>query len=140
MDPASLCLYVFFLMCSAYFACAETAYTAVSKVRLRTMADKGNKRAQRALWICDRFDKTLTTILVGNNVFHAACASLAAMLVLREFGEGFVAVGTIVTTVIVYLFAEMLPKSLARARAEEISLLFSGSMQILVRLLTPIPT
>ena len=138
MDPASLFLYVFFLMCSAYFACAETAYTAVSKVRLRTMADKGNKRAQRALWICDRFDKTLTTILVGNNVFHAACASLSALLVLREFGEGFVAVGTIVTTVIVYLFAEMLPKSLARARAEEISLLFSGSMQILVRLLTPI--
>ena len=138
MDPASLILYVFFLMCSAYFACAETAYTAVSKVRLRTLADKGNKRAQRALWICDRFDKTLTTILVGNNVFHAACASLSALLVLRQFGEAFVAVGTVVTTVIVYLFAEMLPKSLARARAEEIALLFSGSMQMLVRVLTPI--
>jgi exonuclease VII large subunit len=118
LDPASLCLYVFFLLCSGYFACAETAYTAVSKVRLRTMADKGNKRAQRALWICDRFDKTLTTILVGNNIFHAACASLSALLVLRQFGESFVAVGTVVTTVIVYLFAEMLPKSLARARAE----------------------
>ena len=138
MHPASLCLYVFFLMCSSYFACMETAYTAVSKVRLRTLADKGNKRAQRALWICDRFDKTLTTILVGNNVFHAACASLSALLVLRQFGESYVAVGTIVTTVIVYLFAEMLPKSLARARAEEIALLFSGSMQTFVRLLTPV--
>ena len=138
MDPASLILYVFFLMCSAYFACTETAYTAVSKVKLRTLADKGNKRAQKALWICERFDKTLTTILVGNNIFHAACASLSALLVLREFGEGYVAVGTVVTTVIVYLFAEMLPKSLARARAEEISLLFAGSMQLLVRVLTPI--
>ena len=138
MDPASLFLYVFFLMCSAYFACAETAYTAVSKVRLRTLADKGNKRAQKALWICDRFDKTLTTILVGNNIFHAACASLSALLVLREFGESFVAVGTVVTTVIVYLFAEMLPKSLARARSEEIALLFCGSMQTLVRVLTPV--
>lgn len=138
MDPASLFLYVFFLMCSAYFACAETAYTAVSKVKLRTLADKGNKRAQRALWVCDRFDKTLTTILVGNNIFHAACASLSALLVLRNFGESYVAVGTVITTVIVYLFAEMLPKSLARARSEEISLLFSGSMQTLVRLLTPI--
>ena len=138
MDPASLFLYVFFLMSSAYFACAETAYTAVSKVRLRTLADKGSKRAQRALWICDRFDKTLTTILVGNNIFHAACASLSALLVLRQFGEGYVAVGTVVTTVIVYLFAEMLPKSLARARAEEIALLFSGSMRTLVRLLTPV--
>ena len=138
MDTASLCLYVFFLLCAAYFACAETAYTAVSKVRLRTMADKGNKRAQRALWICDRFDRTLTTILVGNNIFHAACASLSALLVLREFGEGYVAAGTLVTTVIVYLFAEMLPKSLARARAEEIALLFSGSMRIFVLVLTPI--
>ena len=138
MDPASLILYVFFLLSSAYFACAETAYTAVSKVRLRTLADKGNRRAQRALWICDRFDKTLTTILVGNNVFHAACASLSALLVLRQFGEAAVAVGTVVTTVIVYLFAEMLPKSLARARSEEISLLFSGSMQLFVRLLSPV--
>ena len=138
MDPASLFLYLFFLMCSGYFACAETAYTAVSKVRLRTLADKGNRRAQKALWICDRFDKTLTTILVGNNVFHAACASLSALLVLRQFGETAVAVGTIVTTVIVYLFAEMLPKSLAKARAEEIALFFSGSMVLLVKVLTPI--
>ena len=138
MDPASLLLYVFFLLCSGYFACTETAYTAVSKVRLRTLADKGNKRAQKALWICDRFDKTLTTILVGNNIFHAACASLSALLVLRQFGEGYVAVGTVVTTVIVYLFAEMLPKSLAKARSEEITLLFSGSMVLLVKLLTPI--
>ena len=138
MDPASLCLYLFFLICSAYFACAETAYTAVSKVRLRTLADKGNKRAQKALWICDRFDKTLTTILVGNNIFHAACASLSALLVLRQFGTEFVAYGTIATTVIVYLFAEMLPKSLAKARAEEISLFFASSMVLLVKILTPI--
>ena len=138
MDPASLFLYLFFLICSAFFACTETAYTAVSKVRLRTLADKGNKRAQKALWICDRFDKTLTTILVGNNVFHAACASLSALLVLRQFGADLVAVGTIVTTVVVYLFAEMLPKSLAKARAEEIALLFSGFMVVLVKLLTPV--
>ena len=138
MDPASILLYLFFLLCSAYFACAETAYTAVSKIRLRTMADKGNKRARKALWICDRFDKTLTTILVGNNVFHASCASLSALLVMRQFSQEYVVYGTLVTTIIVYLFAEMIPKSLAKARAEEISLLFSGSMLLLVKLLTPI--
>ena len=98
MDPASLFLYVFFLMCSAYFACSETAYTAVSKVRLRTLADKGSKRAQKAMWICERFDKTLTTILVGNNVFHAACASLSALLVMRQFDEEYVFYGTLLTT------------------------------------------
>ena len=138
MDPASCILYLFFLACSAYCACSETAYTAVSKVRLRTMADKGNKRAKKALWVCDRFDKTLTTILIGNNVFHAACASLSALLVMRQFDEEYVVYGTLLTTLIVYLFAEMIPKSLAKARSEEIALLFAGSMVFFVKLLTPI--
>jgi len=138
VDPSSCILYLFFLLCSGYCACSETAYTAVSKVRLRTMADKGNKRAKKALWVCDRFDKTLTTILIGNNVFHAACASLSALLVMRQFDEEYVVYGTLVTTLIVYLFAEMLPKSLAKARAEEIALAFAGSMVFFVKLLTPI--
>ena len=119
MDPASCILYIFFLICSAFFACVETAYTAVNKVRMRTMADKGNKRATKVLWVCQRFDKTLITVLIGNNVFHAACASLSALLVVRQFGEAFVVYGTIITSLIVYLFAEMLPKSLAKARSEE---------------------
>lgn len=138
MDPASCILYVFFLLCSAYFASCETAYTGVSKVRLRTLADKGNKKAVKALWICDRFDKTLTTILIGNNIFHAACASLSALLVLRQFSEEYVTYGTLVTTVIVYLFAEMLPKSLAKARSEELALFFAPSMQLFIWLLTPV--
>ncbi|MBQ9974685.1 MAG: HlyC/CorC family transporter [Oscillospiraceae bacterium] len=138
MDPSGSILYVFFLLCSAYFACCETAYTGVSRIRLRTLADKGNKRAIKALWVCDRFDKTLITILIGNNIFHAACASLSALMVIRQFDERYVGYGTLLTTVIVYLFAEMLPKSLAKARSEGISLFFAGSMQLLVRLLTPI--
>ena len=138
MDPASCILYIFFLLCSGYFAACETAYTGVSKVRLRTLADKGNRRAVKALWICDRFDKTLTTILIGNNIFHAACASLSALLVLREFSEEYVTYGTLITTVIVYLFAEMLPKSLAKARSEEIALFFASSLQLFIRLLTPV--
>ena len=138
MDPASSILYLCFLACSAYCASSETAFTAVSKVRLRTMADKGDKRAKKALWVCDRFDKTLTTILIGNNVFHASCASLSALLVLRQFDEEYVLYGTLITTLIVYLFAEMIPKSLAKARAEEIALLFAPSMMLFVKLLTPI--
>ena len=138
VDPASCILYVLFLLLSAYFAATETAYTAVSKVRMRTLADKGNKSAKRVLWISDRFDKTLTTILIGNNIFHASCASLSALLVIQQFSEEYVVYGTLITTVIVYLFAEMIPKSLAKARAEELALFFSGSMLLLVKLLTPI--
>lgn len=133
-------LYVLFILLSAYFASAETAYTAVSKVRMRTLADKGNKRAKRVLWISDRFDKTLTTILIGNNIFHAACASLTTIFVTKKLGypEEYEIYGTLVTTIIVYLFAEMIPKSLAKTRAEEMALFFSGSMVLLIKLLTPI--
>lgn len=138
MDPASILLYLFFLLASAYFAASETAYTAVSKVRLRTLADKGSRQAKRALWICDRFDKTLSTILIGNNIFHAACASLSSLLVISAMGQEYVGYGTLVTTLIVYLFAEMIPKSVAKARAEELALLFSASMVLLVKLLTPV--
>ena len=138
VDLPSIIQYVCFLLCSGYCACSETAYTAVSKVRLRTMADKGHKRAKKALWICDRFDKTLTTILIGNNIFHASCASLSALLVLRQFDEEYVVYGTLLTTLTVYLFAEMIPKSLAKARSEEIALLFAPSMMLFVKLLTPI--
>ena len=115
MDPASCLLFLFFLFCSAYCACSETAYTAVSRVRLRTLAEKGNVRAKRALWICDRYDKTLTTI-----------------------SSEYVVYGTLLTTVIVYLFAEMIPKSFGKARSEELALILSGSMAFFVRLLTPI--
>ena len=138
MDPASCTLFVFFLLCSGYFASCETAYTGVSKVRLRTLADKGNKRAIKALWICDRFDKTLSTILIGNNIANTACASLSSLLVLDALGQDHVAMGTIVTTLIVYMFCEVLPKSIAKVRAEELTLFFSGSMVFLVKLLTPV--
>ena len=138
MDPSSCILYIFFLLCSGYCACSETAYTAVSKVRMRTLADKGNKKAKKVLWICDRFDKTLTTILIGNNIFHASCASLSALLVMRQFDTEYVVYGTLLTTLTVYLFAEMIPKSFARARSDEIAMFFAPSMVVFVKLLTPI--
>lgn len=138
MDADSLLLFIFFLLCSAYCASAETAYTAVSRVRLRTMADKGNRKAKKALWVCDRFDKTLTTVLIGNNIFHASCASLSTLLVMKQFSSEYVVYGTLLTTIIVYLFAEMLPKSIAKVRSEEIALLYSGSMALFVKILTPV--
>ena len=142
MDPASCILYVFFLLASAYFACSETAFTAVSRTRLRTIAEgresKKAKRAKTALWVCDRFDKTLTTILIGNNIFHASCATLTTLLVMRQFGAVYVVYGTLFTTIVVYLFAEMLPKSLAKVKSEPLAMFFAPSMKLLVILLTPI--
>ena len=142
MDPASCILYVFFLLASAYFACSETAFTAVSRTRLRTVAEgrepKKARRAKTALWVCDRFDKTLTTILIGNNVFHACCATLTTLIVMSEYNAEFVVYGTLITTVVVYLFAEMIPKSLAKAKSEPLALFFAPSMKLLVLVLTPV--
>ncbi len=147
MDPAGSILYVLiflYVLClifSAYFASSETAFTAVSKVRLRTMADKGSKSAKTALWVCDRFDKTLTTILIGNNIFHAAGASITTLFLVEAFGteaEQLGIAGTFVTALIVYLFAEMIPKSLTKVHNEKVTLAFAPSMKFLVKLLTPI--
>ncbi len=147
MDPASSILlyaflFVFFLLSSAYFACSETAFTAVSRTRLKSIAEgresKKAKRAKQALWVCDRFDKTLTTILIGNNVFHASCATLSTLLVVRQFSQEYVVVGTLITTVVVYLFAEMIPKSFAKTKSESLALFFAPSMKLLVNILTPI--
>lgn len=137
----NLIVYVISLVLSAYFASAETAYTAVSRVRLRTLAEKDDrkaKKAKRALWVCDHYDKTLTTILIGNNIFHATCASVSAVLVLQQFGDAAVALGTVVTTLIVYLFAEMLPKSVAKVKNEELALFYATGLVVMVKLLTPI--
>ena len=134
-------LYAFCLLFSAYFASSETAFTAVSKVRLRTLTDKGNKRAKKALWISDRFDKTLTTILIGNNVFHAAGAALTTLFLVELFGDkadDFSLVGTFATALIVYLFAEMIPKSISKVHNEKFALTFAGSLRMLVRILTPV--
>ena len=134
-------LYAFCLLFSAYFASSETAFTAVSKVRLRTLADKGNKKAKKALWISDRFDKTLTTILIGNNVFHAAGAALTTLFLVELFGDkadDFSLVGTFATALIVYLFAEMIPKSISKVHNEKFALTFAGSLRMLVRTLTPV--
>ncbi|MBQ3074765.1 MAG: DUF21 domain-containing protein, partial [Clostridia bacterium] len=136
-----LLLYVCCLIFSAYFASSETAFTAVSKVRLRTMTDKGNKKAKKALWISDRFDKTLTTILIGNNIFHSAGAALTTLFLVELLGDkadDFSMVGTFVTALIVYLFAEMIPKSISKVHNEAFVLTFAGSMRFLVRFLTPV--
>lgn len=134
-------LYAFCLLFSAYFASSETAFTAVSKVRLKTLAEKGNGRAKKALWISDRFDKTLTTILIGNNVFHSAGAALTTLFLLELFGDkadDYSLAGTFVTALIVYLFAEMIPKSISKVHNEKFALTFSGPMRMLVRILTPV--
>jgi CBS domain containing-hemolysin-like protein len=138
VDPASCILYVLFLLLSSYFAATETAYTAVSKVRMRTLADKGNKRAKRVLWISDRFDKTLTTILIGNNIVNIAASSLTTTLVYEMYGNEFVSLATGVLTVVVLLCGEIMPKTLAGKYAEKIAMAYGPILFVLIKVMTPV--
>ena len=136
-------LYVFLLFAAAYFAAAESSFSAMNRVRVQLLADEGNKKAKKAIAIAEKFDRAITTLLIGTNIAHIGCASLSTIIALDLwgdiYGEGTVAtVSTMVTTVIVFLCSEMIPKSFAKANAERVALAFSPSFTLIMRLLTPI--
>ena len=149
MDPSSY-LYLFLccilILLSAYFSSVESALSSMNKIRMRGYADDGNKRARRALRLEAKYDRTITAILVGNNVVNIACASMATLLVFRIFhafnsdlSEGVItAITTVITTVVIFIAGEMIPKSYARAHSDEYIMLMSGSLSFLVTILTPV--
>ncbi|MBQ3077687.1 MAG: HlyC/CorC family transporter [Clostridia bacterium] len=126
------------MLCACYFAASETALASSNRIRIRTMAEEGNKRAKRAAYLLDHFDDTLSTLLVGNNITHIACASLTTLLVTRVWGSGAVAVSTVVLAIVVFFAAEMLPKSYARSRPEKLAMTIAPSLHFLGKLLKPI--
>lgn len=133
-------LIVFFLLIlgGGYFAGAEMSLASCNRIRIRNRADDGSRRAKRVLWLLDRFDKTLTTILIGNNLMHIGCASLATVVAIRLWGEGATAATSVVTTLVVFLLSETIPKAFAKDCSERFALNVSASMVILVKLLTPL--
>lgn len=149
MDGSTIPLwiaFVFFVLAGGYFAGAESSFSAVSKIRIKAKADDGNKRAKGVLYILNHFEKALTTLLVGNNITHIAAASVAAVLATRMYaGTGvdtnsfaFTMACTAISTLIVFLFSEMIPKSMANDRSETVSVLAAGSLRFFMRVLTPI--
>ena len=140
MDDGSLSwiiigvLYLFM----AYFAVAETAFASVNKIKIRTALERGDSRGEKALQILENFDKMVTTVLIGTNITHLAVASLVTVIVTREFGLSAVAVGTIITTLAVFFFGEMLPKSIAKRYSEALSLTCASSLLLFMQLFTPV--
>ena len=126
------------LFLAAYFAVCETAFASVSRVRLKLSLDRGDRRAKKAVWILEHFDKAITTILIGTNIVHLAAASYVTVLVTRRWGLGAVTVSTVVTTIAVFFFGEMLPKSVAKQYSERLSLACAGSLALFMRLFTPL--
>lgn len=131
-------LLLFLIIGGGYFAASETAFASVNALRIRQRAENGEQRAVRAQYILDHFNKALSTLLIGNNIMHIGTASIATYLVTKIWGEGYTAYSTLVTTVVVFLVAEMIPKQLAKDKPETMALLFANSLYLLMVLMTPI--
>ena len=150
MGPDSIPLWIVFALCvigGAYFAATESSFSAVNKIKIKTLADDGNKRARGVLYVLNHFEKALSTLLVGNNVTKIAGASVATVLATQMFehkGEAFVESFTFsiacsaATTAVIFLLSEMIPKSFANDRAQSVSLFFQRSLRLLMKLLSPI--
>lgn len=123
---------------SALFSSMETAFSSVNKIRLKHEASNGNKKAERALYIAENFDKALTSILVGNNIVNILSSSLGTVIFTDLFGPAGVAIATAVMTVLVLIFGEIIPKSFAKQNAEKCALAFAGILNVIMFILTPI--
>ena len=136
-------LLVLFILIGSYFASAEIALASVNKVRMKAYAEDGNKRAKYVMYILNNFEKALSTLLIGNNVMHIGCSATAALLTRQLFKDTpylalALTVGTVIITLAVFLFSEMLPKSYAKACNEKYSLRIGRSLYVLMKVLTPL--
>lgn len=136
-DAIQFIIIVILLMLSAFFSSAETALTTSNKIRLRSMADEGDKRAKKVLEITDDSGKMLSAILIGNNIVNLSSASLATTLATKIFGNAGAGIATGILTVLVLIFGEISPKTFATIHADKISLAYAGVISGLMKLLTP---
>ena len=120
------------------FAGSETALSYCNKVRIRKRAEEGERRAKRVSHILDRFDKALSTILIGTNVCYVFASAIAATLFIRHMGSVGAVVSTVVLTLLIFFFAETIPKNFARVNSDAYALVCSGPLSVLMFLLTPL--
>ncbi|MDR3075404.1 MAG: hemolysin family protein [Candidatus Methanoplasma sp.] len=142
MDPSLIIIsliIVILVVLSAYFSCAETAYTSMNPIRIKNLVYEGHKNAEKALKNYDNYDKLLTTILVGNNVVNVAISTLGTMLCSELLGITWgVIAATILTATVILVFGEITPKTLAKRNSERYSLKLASSLHIVITILTPI--
>ncbi len=126
------------IIMSAYFSATETAFSSLNKTRLKAMAEKGNRRADLALRLSEQYDKLISTILVGNNIVNIAMASLGTLLFVGLYGDIGATVSTVVVTVVVLIFGEITPKSIAKDYPEKFAMFSAPIIRLLIWVLTPV--
>ena len=126
------------LLLSAYFSATETAFSSANTTRLRTLAEKGSGGAALALKLLEQYDRLLSTILIGNNIVNIATASIGTVLFVRHYGDAGATISTVVVTVVVLIFGEISPKSIAKDCAEKCAMLSAPILRVLIWVLMPL--
>ncbi len=127
------------LIMSAYFSATETAFSSLNKTRLRTFAEKGNRKAQLALSLAENYDRLISTILIGNNIVNILMASMGTVLFVEVIkAENGAALSTLVVTVAVLIFGEITPKSIANDFPEKFAMFSAPLIRLLIWLLLPL--
>ena len=129
---------VILLAASAFFSSAETALTTVNRIQVQLLADDGNKKAKKVLKILDHSSKMLSAILIGNNIVNISASSLATTLTINVFGNTYIGLATGILTLLVLVFGEITPKSLASIFSMQLSLAYAWIIWPLIKLLTPV--
>ena len=134
----SIGIIVIFVVLSAYFSATETAFTSLNRIRLKNLAGDGDKRAKRVLELESKYDNLLSTILIGNNIVNIGMTAVATALFLELTPQYGATLSTVVVTVVVLIFGEISPKSLAKESPESFAMFSSGFINVLMVILTPI--
>ena len=139
-DALAIVGVIVLIMFSAFFSASETAFTKANMLRLRSYADEKKKGARRAIYICEHSDKALSTILVGNNLVNIASTTICAYLFSKFIVNPTLSnlMNTVIMTIIILTFGEILPKSISKADPDKIAMKFSGVLYFLMKVLTPI--
>ncbi len=126
------------ILMSAYFSATETAFSSLNRTRVKTLAEKGNKRANLVLELSERYDRLISTILIGNNIVNISVASIGTVMFVKMYGDIGATVSTAVVTVFVLIFGEISPKSIAKDAPESFALFSAPIIRTLIWIFTPI--
>lgn len=137
-DAIQLLALLILVFLSAFFSSAETSLTTVNTIKLQALAEEGSRRAATALKIKENPSKLLSAILIGNNLVNNLTASLATAFAIKFFGNGSVGIVTAILTVVVLIFGEITPKTLAAANSEKMALAYASIIMVLMKIMTPV--
>jgi CBS domain containing-hemolysin-like protein len=141
MKTGDIIQIIFLVVCillSAFFSSAETALTTSNRIRMRTLAENGDKRAAKVLALTSNSGKMLSAILIGNNVVNLSASSMATALALRLLGSVGAGIATGVLTLLILIFGEISPKTIATIHADEIALAYAGIIDVILKIFTPV--